>query len=52
MQPNPAEIADAFLQKPLDIAALCATLETPTQVAPPRPHALRRVKHHNLKLRV
>lgn len=52
LQPNPAAIADAFLQKPLDIAALCKILEPAPRTVPPRPHAMRRLPNHELKMRV
>ena len=51
-EPNPAAIADAFLQKPLDISALCEILEPTPHMNAPRPHAMRRVTNHNLKMRV
>jgi len=50
MKPNPAAIADAFLQKPLDIAALCEILEPASRVVSPRPHAMRHITKHNLKM--
>lgn len=49
LEPNPAAIADAFLQKPLDISALCEILEPAPQSVSPRPHAMRRVANLRLK---
>lgn len=48
LKPNPAEIAEAFLQKPLEIAALCRQLENTPKVRKSfrthRERTLRRVK--------
>lgn len=49
MEPNPAAIADAFLQKPLDIAALCEILEPAPRHVPQRPHAMRKITASRLE---
>jgi CheY-like chemotaxis protein len=49
MEPNPASIAEAFLQKPLDFAVLCEILEPEPRRAPQRPHAMRKVTTSRLE---
>jgi DNA-binding NtrC family response regulator len=43
MEPNPAAIAAAFLQKPLDFSALCEILEPAPRRVLQRSHAMRKV---------
>ena len=52
VQPNPAAIADAFLQKPLDIDVLCEVLESKSHTDFTLSPALLHVADRGLKERV